>query len=122
MPALPAGGGASLNSGALFGRRGELAQLLFDLFERLLTLADGVEGERAVVADGAEAFEGQLGLGLAGVAAGDGLDELEACVHLARVLVGLAPDALQTLAVFPQVLLHLRAPLCLEPRETLQAS
>ena len=59
-----------------------MAQLLFDLFERLLAFADGVEGERAVVADVAEALEGQLGLCLAGVAAGDGLDELEPRVQL----------------------------------------
>src|SRR5688572_4502704 len=65
-----------LDAGALLGRGRELAHLALYLFERLLLLPDGVERERAVLAYGAESFERQLGLGLAGVAAGDGLDHL----------------------------------------------
>ena len=86
-----------------------MAHLLFDLCERLLAFADGVERERGVVADGAEAFEGQLGLGLAGVAAGDSLDQLEARVHLACVLVCFAPDSFEPLAVLPQILFNFGA-------------
>ena len=86
-----------------------MAHLAIYLFERLLLLAYGVERERAVFADGAEAFERQLGLGLAGIAAGDGLDELESGVHLARVLVGLAADPFEPDAVAVQVLLKLGA-------------
>src|SRR5213079_1354568 len=87
----------------------EFTKLSFDLFARVLLRLGSGEPEGYVLADGAEALEGDFGLGMAGVAARHRLDDLEARLHLAVVLRRLALDAREAHTIFQQAALELDA-------------